>query len=238
LGEFPQTAKLDSGQFYTVNQMVTIPSSIARGVYYPLIYLDYDQEKPSGKLTEYSESNNTSQGPQGRRSRLLVGDVNGLPDLYVYDGQIAWNPLDSVLGSDSPYVFAGDTIVIRWCVNAHGSPLAFLPRNQQATGDVFGTAIGPWKDALFLSRDRTFGDDDILLITHDSPVEKLAPGGRYSPELKVTLPKTLEPGAYFLFVYADWQKGNPEGVAKEFGTLDNVNRSHMELVIKKQEPKN
>lgn len=64
-----------------------------------------------------------------------------------------------------------------------------------------GTAIGPWVDALYLSRDRVWSPDDVLLDQFQI-ADALGPGQSYTARTLTTLPAVL-PGNYYFIVRAN-----------------------------------
>jgi len=117
-----------------------------------------------------------------------------LPDLHELADSIEFGP--------NP-VEPGDALHVGWTVT-NGYPI-LDPLNPMP---IFGPAVGPWQEAVFLSRDDVFDGDDLLLgKAVFEGVLRPAESRRFAK--KFELPENLAPGKYHVIVYADYPTVDP-----------------------------
>jgi len=146
---------------------------------------------------------------------FVVGSIGGRPNLH------PGLPVTVEMESPSRRIQPGERLRIRWYTN---SDKASFPETHEA----FGAAAGPWKDAVFLSRDLLFSGDDLLLgfIEHDDDDEPVDPGNGYFGELETALPQGVPSGEYFAIVFTNWQ-----GELDEVALNDNFRPSEKPLRV-------
>ncbi|MEZ6132743.1 MAG: CARDB domain-containing protein [Planctomycetaceae bacterium] len=98
-------------------------------------------------------------------------------------------PADLVVtGSNAPATgVTGESVTVDWTVQNVG------------VGD---TIVSNWTDRVYLSTDGVFSGDD-LLLTSSNHNGLLNPGGQYSASATASLPASLDPGNYRIFIVTD-----------------------------------
>jgi len=125
------------------------------------------------------------------------GGAQPYVDLGPYERQQTSGPSDvdlAVTSARGPAAgLQDDTVAVAWTVQNVGT----------------GTAVGAWRDAVYLSADPVWTPDDVLLgdKLHSGD---LGPGQTYEATANLALPGVL-PGDYYFLVRTNWQNEVYEG---------------------------